>query len=114
MSNEGACYMPPIVTQKTFHVFNRLSNGREVAEEINEVQARTRVEGGRDVYTPRRANAHTLAIAIFQTEPLEPTPHQAHHFGHFQEDGAKHKYNEQAKEVSWDKTSNGTSGHIFF
>jgi hypothetical protein len=104
--------MPSVVRRGVFYEFHRLQQGGEIGGEILEMQARTRIKGGRDVYTPRRADAYTLANTTFHST-LQHPPHAADFFGHFQSGDEKHEYDSKKTAIGWDKAKAGP-GHAFF
>jgi hypothetical protein len=100
-----------IVKRGVYYEFHRLQSGREVGSEISRGQATLLLKGGRDVYTPARADAYSLATTVFHA-PIEHPPHAASYFGHYQ-GPFPHEYKAQKIAVGWDKADKG-GGHIFF
>jgi len=75
--------MPKHVRDGAFYEFNRPASHYEVGREISEKVAQLDVRFGRDVYTPRRSDAKSLAKNISPFPPIWHPAHKSLYFSHY-------------------------------
>jgi hypothetical protein len=88
------------------------ASGMEIGPEIGREVALSRVRAGKDVYTPERADAHSLAAQVRPDRPTDELPHSPPqptrskredvYFRHFHP-GGEHP-----------TASSGGPGHVFY
>ena len=79
--------MPKPVRDGAFYEFNRPVGHYEVGSEIHESIAQMDIRFGRDVYTPRAADAKAVAKKISPFPPTWHPPHAQLYFPHYHPEG---------------------------
>ena len=61
--------------------------GIEIGPQISQEDARRQVLAGKDVYTPKKQDAYTLARRLYATGAVEDPPHDEFYFSHYHPGG---------------------------